>query len=257
MKKHLYSVLLITLFSIFFNANIHSVSFSPQKAYDLFLKDDKSTYYDKLPNDQELKGATKLYEKIFINTNGLSRNEIDKIFSSNKKIHLIITDDTFNRWNTNRLLARGKNRILIISNKWSSWDIRSLANQRAFIIIDGTRFDYWNLSKIMESGAYVIVDNDQLNATELKQLYSSPYLSRFIVYFSDSDNENIENFKSKNINMIVEGDETLTQINLVPLRKIPKKTIETTETKPQPNIDEMINEWMEAAKSKRDLQKPS
>jgi len=213
-------------------------------AYELFTKEENSIFLDGKPSQEAINKAISSNKKIYLNTEKFSRFEIDKIFSSSQKIHLIVSDESFNRWNIGRMISKGKNRVLVISKKWGSWDVRSIAQQRGFIVIDGTRFDHWNLSKIMEAGAYVIVDHDHMDKHELKQLLLSHNHSKLILYFPDKDNEYIEAFKELGFLVAIEGQ--LTRLNLNTSKRASETPLKPPPSKPQPGIDEMVTDWLDS-----------
>ncbi len=228
-----------------------SAQLTPNTIYELTAKDDKTIFLDEKPPETELNFSLREYDKVYLNADNYTTQEIQKVFSSNRKIHLILTDNVYSRWNIGRLMTRGKDRILIFSEKWGSWDVRRVAEQRSRIYIDGSRFTYWDLQKIIEAGGYVIIDADQLSEKELHQLTSTESASKVIVTFKDKQNSLIESLKKRGAHAVIEND--LERLDLGPKPRAPtQKIIEEPPKKEAQPFNEMFNEWIEAAGSRKD-----
>jgi hypothetical protein len=204
------SIFILQIFSLV------AIDLTPEIAYELFAKEAKSAFVDKKIDEKEIDRLLKVYDKVFINAQHYPRKEIDNIISHRKKIHLIIPDTVYDRWNATRLIDRAKERMLIISNKWNSWDVRRLSERRVKMFVNAKRFDLPDIQKILESGAYVLIDSEKLTMKEFQSFVMSD-ARRLIITTDGEDLHKLERVQRKGAQIVMKDH--LTRVNLSPPKR--------------------------------------
>lgn len=230
---------LTTFLSLIFSTlSIESVEFSAKTVYELAGKEEKSHFLSEEHLSEETSPSlTKNYNKVYIDSSHYTKKELDTLMKSNSKLHLILNDTQFNRWDIEQYIKNYRGRILILSSRWDKWNIMRVAEKYGLIFVDGSRFNQWDLQKITTAGAYILIDDKKLTPYQISKIIEiNP--SKTILFAGSLDGAEVAQFKKKGANIFLDGylsriEVAISKADAVK-QSLKKKKIEETEAQKKP-----------------------